>query len=192
MLKTCNTRPRRRKRGLLLEWYQTIFELIDMRSFSNLWFWIALAVMWSSTSHWVIGVPFDLIQRAKRQAGQPLTDLQSLVRINVNRILYIATTSGLWIVGIATALLSVLLMLGFYYHIEFAQAVACLLVPMCLVGSLTVRTAKLINDGENTGAALFRRLSRHRLTTQLIGVLSIFITSMWGMWQNMHIGVLGP
>jgi hypothetical protein len=162
-----------------------------MRSFSNLWFWIALAVMWSSTSHWVIGVPFDLIQRAKRQEGQPLEDLQALVRINVNRILYIATTSGLWLVGITAAILSVLLMLGFYYHIEFAQAVSCLLVPMCLVGSLTVRTAKLINDGENTGAALFRRLSRHRLVTQLIGVLSIFLTSMWGMWQNMHIGVLG-
>ena len=24
----------------------TIFEVIDMRSFSNLWFWIALAVVW--------------------------------------------------------------------------------------------------------------------------------------------------
>jgi hypothetical protein len=191
MLKTCNTCLCRRKRGLRLEWYQTIFELIDMRSFSNLWFWIALAVMWSSTSHWVIGVPFDLIQRAKRQAGQPLEDLQAIVRINVNRILYIATTSGLWLVGITAAVLSVLLMLGFYYHIEFAQAVACLLVPMCLVGSLTIRTAKLINEGENTGAALFRRLTRHRLTTQMIGVVSIFVTSMWGMWQNMHIGVLG-
>ncbi len=29
-----------------MDWYATVFELIDMRSFSNLWYWIALAVVW--------------------------------------------------------------------------------------------------------------------------------------------------
>ena len=46
--------------------FRAIFELIDMRSFSSLWFWILLAVTWSTASHWVIGVPYDLIQRARR------------------------------------------------------------------------------------------------------------------------------
>lgn len=162
-----------------------------MRSFSNLWFWISLAVLWSSTSHWVIGVPYDLVMRAKRHGAEHVDDLEALVRINVNRILYIANTSGLWVIGLTAALASGLIVLGFFYDIEFAQAVACLFVPMCLVGALTVRSARLINAGENSGPALFRRLSRHRLTTQFIGMISIFITSMWGMWQNMHIGVLG-
>ncbi|MEC7258626.1 MAG: component of SufBCD complex, partial [Pseudomonadota bacterium] len=49
-----------------MDWYSSIFELIDMRSFSNLWFWIALAVTWSTTSHWVLGVPFDMVNRARR------------------------------------------------------------------------------------------------------------------------------
>ncbi len=173
-----------------MDWYQTVFDLIDMRSFSNLWFWIALAVLWSSTSHWVVGVPYDSIQRAKRHGGVYLDDLETLVRINVNRLLYIANTAGIWLVGLTTALLSGLIVLGFFYDIEFAQAVACLLVPLCLVGALTIRTAKRIEAGENTGAALFRRLSRHRMTTQGIGMVAIFLTSMWGMWQNMHIGVL--
>ncbi len=48
-----------------------IFDLIDMRSFSNLWYWIALAVTWSSTSHWVLGVPFDMVLRARRKAARP-------------------------------------------------------------------------------------------------------------------------
>jgi hypothetical protein len=174
-----------------LEWYQRVFELIDMRSFSNLWFWIALAVLWSSTSHWVLGVPYDLIQRAKRQGGEHLTDLETLVRINVKRILYIVSTAGLWLVGLTAMLVSGLIVLGFVYRIEFAQAVTCLLVPMCIVGALTVRAAQRIAAGENTGAALFRLMSRHRLSTQVIGMLAIFVTSMWGMWQNMHIGVLG-
>ncbi|MCU0909379.1 MAG: component of SufBCD complex, partial [Rhodobacteraceae bacterium] len=31
-----------------MDWYLTVFEVIDMRSFSNLWYWIGLAVLWSS------------------------------------------------------------------------------------------------------------------------------------------------
>lgn len=173
-----------------MDWYRTVFELIDMRSFSNLWFWISVAVLWSSTSHWVVGVPYDSVQRAKRLGGTHQDDLETLTRINVNRLLYITNTAGLWLVGLTAALVSGLLVLGFIYKMEFAQAVACLLVPMCLVGALTIRTAKRIEAGENTGAALFRRLSRHRMTTQGIGMIAIFLTSMWGMWQNMNIGVL--
>ena len=79
--------------------YSSIFELIDMRSFSNLWFWIALAVMWSTASHWVLGVPFDMVLRAKRSGGVAEQDLEDLVRVNCNRLLFIARVSGLWILG---------------------------------------------------------------------------------------------
>ena len=74
--------------------YQVLFELIDMRSFSNLWYWIMLAVMWSSASHWVLGVPFDLISRARRQGGALQDDLEVLVRINTGRMLFIAQTAA--------------------------------------------------------------------------------------------------
>jgi hypothetical protein len=69
--------------------HETIFELIDMRSFSNLWFWIALAVVWSTASHWVLGVPYDMVLRARRVDGLAEVDLEDMVRININRILYI-------------------------------------------------------------------------------------------------------
>jgi len=85
---------------VIVEWYQGVFELIDMRSFSNLWFWIALAVVWSSTSHWVLGVPFDMVVRARRKGGQAEEDLETIVRVNVNRMLMIARVSGLWIMGL--------------------------------------------------------------------------------------------
>ena len=87
-----------------MDWYSTVFEIIDMRSFSNLWYWIALAVAWSSVSHWVMGVPFDMIQRASRQGGDAQIDLEDLVRINSNRLLYIAGMSGLWLLGISAAI----------------------------------------------------------------------------------------
>ena len=78
---------------------ETIFELIDMRSFSNLWFWIVLAVLWSSTSHWVLGVPWDMVQRARSGDEQGVIDLHDMVRINSNRLLYIARETGMLLPG---------------------------------------------------------------------------------------------
>ncbi|XHY18533.1 hypothetical protein SuNHUV7_33470 (plasmid) [Pseudoseohaeicola sp. NH-UV-7] len=176
---------------LPLDWHQTVFELIDMRSFSNLWFWIALAVMWSTASHWVIGVPYDLVLRARRQGGQVETDLEDLVRINVNRLLYVARVSGLWLLGFGCFFLTALAITGFMYDVEFAQAVFLLLFPMSIVGLLSLSTARLIETEHLVGEALHRRLGRHRFFTQFIGMISIFLTAMWGMFQNLSLGPFG-
>ena len=174
-----------------MEFYNNIFELIDMRSFSNLWFWIALAVMWSTASHWVLGVPFDMVQRARRTGGQSEQDLEDLVRINTNRILYIARVSGLWILGLTCFFLTLLALTGFVYRLEIAQALFLLGFPMSIVGLLSLSTARLIQFEQATSELLRKRLTRHRLHVQLVGVLSIFCTALWGMYQNMSIGVLG-
>lgn len=174
-----------------MDWYSAVFELIDMRSFSNLWYWIALAVLWSTTSHWVLGVPYDMIQRAARQGGQAEQDLEDLVRINCNRILYIAAVSGLWILGIGAAVLTSLGMLAFWYGVEFAQAVFLLAFPMTIVGFLSLNSARLIRDADLSGEGLRKRLSRHRVSTQIVGMVSIFVTSLFGMYQNMATGPLG-
>jgi hypothetical protein len=171
--------------------YQVLVELIDMRSFSNLWYWIMLAVMWSSASHYVLGVPFDLITRARKQGGALQDDLEVLVRINTARMLYIARTAGVWLVAFLFFLISTLALLAGYYHVEFAQAVLFLLVPMTLLSLLSLRTAAMIEAGDSSGDALHHRLIRHRISTQALGMVSIFVTSMFGMWQNLHIGVLG-
>ena len=78
-------------------------KLIDMRSFSNLWFWIVLAVLWSSGQPLGAGhVPYDLmVLRAQTQLGGAgsRSIWKIIVRINVNRLLYIAQVSGLWLLG---------------------------------------------------------------------------------------------
>lgn len=173
-----------------MDWYQTLFEMIDMRSFSNLWFWIMLAVMWSTASHWVLGVPFDMVLRARRYGGEAENDLEDIVRINVNRLLHIAQVSGLWLLGLGFFILTTLVLLGFVYDVEFAQAVLLLALPMSLVGMLSLSTARLIRIEGSTGEVLRRRLMRHRLYTQIIGMVSIFITALWGMYQNLAVGPL--
>ena len=162
-----------------------------MRSFSNLWFWIALAVLWSTASHWILGVPYDMVLRARRQGGQTEQDLEDLVRINTNRMLYIARVSGLWMLGIGCFILSGLVVLGFVYRVEFAQALFLLGFPMSIVALISLSTARLIQQEEATGEQLCKRLARNRLYIQITGLVSIFLTALWGMYQNMSVGVLG-
>jgi len=174
-----------------VEWYEIVSEVIDMRSFSNLWYWIALAVVWSTTSHWVLGVPYDMVLRARRHGGQSEADLEAIVRINTNRLLHIGRVSGLWLLGFTSFGLTALGILGFYYWLEFAQALFLLVFPMTFVGLLSLSTAGLIEAGETTGSALFHRMKMHRIITQAIGMVSIFVTAMFGMYQNLSIGALG-
>ena len=183
-----------------VDWYLTVFEVIDMRSFSNLWYWIGLAVLWSSASHWVLGVPYDLIQRARRSGGQAVEDLQDIVRINCNRILFIADVSGLIVAWTGAMVFTLMAMVGFWYGNQFAQAVFLMLFPMSLVGGLSVWTAKRIAAEGGAGGRdapgipapqLFARLRLHRTLTQVVGMVSIFVTAMWGMAQNMATGTIG-
>jgi len=162
-----------------------------MRSFSNLWYWIALATVWSTASHWILGVPFDMVTRARRFGGQAETDLDLIARINVNRLLFIARVSGLGLVSLASMLLTGLAILAFWYGVEIAQAVFLIALPMTIVWAMAVSTAKAIQAEDALGEALRRRLTRQRMITQLIGILSIFVTALWGMYKNLDLGPFG-
>ncbi|SMY07454.1 component of SufBCD complex [Flavimaricola marinus] len=166
---------------------KTLIDVIDARSFSNLWYWIVLAVSWSTASHYVVGVPFDMITRAKRQGGEAFDDLVNLVGINTRRLLYIGQVSGLVILGFWAFVMTALLMLAFWYWIEFAQAVVLLAVPMTFVGILTFKTAQKIEAEQPRGPDLLKRLMRHRFYTHLIGMVSIFVTALFGMYQNLYV-----
>ena len=174
-----------------MELTDALFEFIDMRSFSNLWFWIALTVMWSTASHWVLGVPYALVMRARRDGGRAVADVEDLVRINVERLLYIARKSGLWLAGLTCFLLTGLGLLGFVYWVEFAQALFLLLLPMTFVGLTSLNTARLIHDTKVSGEMLYKRLLRHRVFVQITGMVSIFVTAMWGMYTNLALGPFG-
>ncbi|MFT6025486.1 MAG: hypothetical protein ACI9PY_003624 [Ascidiaceihabitans sp.] len=165
---------------------QTLFEIIDMRSFSNLWYWIGLAVLWSSASHWILGVPNDMVQRARRNGGQAQTDLEDMVRINCNRLLYITNVSGLWLLGFACFFITGLGIMGFFYGVEIAQAVFLLAFPMSIVGVLNVSTARLIEQEQAIGDRLRALMTRHRIFVQIIGMVAIFVTALWGMAYNLR------
>ena len=173
------------RRALNLNLFGTLSEVINMRSFSNLWYWIVLAVMWSTASFWVLGVPYDIVRRAVAQGGQSAHDLQDILRVNVNRIVYIADMSGIWIVGFGMFGLTFLGFSGFGYGFQLAQAVFLLAFPMTIVAALSLRLARRLHASPLEGAPLYRALAVHRVVVQAIGMVSIFITALWGMYQNL-------
>ena len=173
-----------------VDWYQIVFEVIDMRSFSNLWFWMAVAVVWSTASHYGLGVPFDMVLRARRQGGEAAADLEMMVEINVRRLMQIQTMAGLWLVAFAAFVLTALGLLAVYYKVEFAQAVLLIVAPMTMVGGLTLAMARRIAAGMVASEDLVRTLTRHRFMVQGIGVIAIMATTMWGMWQNLNASAL--
>ncbi|WP_121063627.1 component of SufBCD complex [Chachezhania antarctica] len=174
-----------------MDWYTSLVESIDLRSFSNLWFWIALAVTWSTATHWVLGVPYDILSRARRGNDEAMADLHDLVRIRVTRMLSFSRTAGAWLIGGVSFALTTLAVLGFGYGVELAQALFLLGGPLTLVAFLSLRVALKIETHEPMGQDLCGVLMRTRMLIQLIASLSIFVTALWGMYQNLSIGVLG-
>ena len=169
---------------------ETAFEVIDMRSFSNLWFWIALAVAWSTASYWAVGVPFDLVRRAARGDAAALADASLLAGVHARRLTHIAEVTGLLMTAFTAFAITSLALLGFLYGVEFAQAVVLIFAPMSLVGWLNLRTARralALPEAEGLPPLLLR----HRRAVQMVGVVAIFVTSMWGMWTNLNANVLG-
>ena len=171
----------------------TVSELIGLRSFSNIWFWLVLAIAWSGASQRVLGVPWDMIATARRLGGEadPMAEIEELTRIHVNRLLRLVEQSGLLIAALTAFVLTSLSLLGFVYGSGFSQALFLLGFPLMLVQVLTVRTARSVRAEGARGAALIARLARHRLMVQGLAMISIFVTAMWGMYHNMITGGLG-
>jgi hypothetical protein len=174
-----------------LNGFASILHQFDLRSFSSLWFWLALAAVWTLASHRVMGVSSDMIRHARKYGGPAQADVEALVQIKAARLDRIFDESGVVIVGIVFFLLSSLAVLGFYFGVEIAQALSLILFPLTYVGLLGLGLARQVQADNITGVSLIRLLRWHRVKVQLIGLFSIFSTTMWGGWQNAQAVTLG-
>jgi len=156
--------------------------LIDFRTFSNIWYWLAVMVIWAVATHWVIGVPFDMVVRARRQGGQAAQDLDILVAINLRRLLTLSGTPAVILVGIGAFVVTAAAMLGFVYGLELAQGLFCLVFPLVFVAVLTWRSCQRLALDQQTGPALIRALVRLRFWIQLIAITALFCTALLGIY----------
>lgn len=168
-----------------MNWNDAIFQLIELHTFSNVWYWLAVAVTWSTMCHWIIGVPFDLIYRARRDGGQAAADLEMSVDINVRRLMTISDMAGLWLTGLFGFFLAVMASMGFYYGFELAQGFFLLALPLAIVGMISMRRSRSYALKRPSGKELALELLKLRFWIQVLAVVAIFVTAMFGMYHNL-------
>lgn len=167
---------------------QDIFNLLNTGSFSSLWYWLFLAVMWSIVSHRPLGVPYDLIGRARRHP-EVRADLLALTGIAARRLIGFGQ-EGVLFVSVAFALIGFVAVLGFVEGYQFCQALTLILVPMVIVALLGLRAARRIEPMTRATPAdpkaVIGALIMHRMLVQGIGAVSILLSALWGMAHIPH------
>lgn len=165
-----------------MDWTLALSRLIDLQTFASVWYWLAVIVTWSVASNWLIGVPFDILFGARKLGEAELADLENLVEINVRRIVKTNAIVGASIVALIAFGLSALGMMGFYYQLELAQGLFALSAPLTLIVLVNMRLAHQLHRAPLNGRDLVRKLFVVRLWTQIIAMVSLFFTAMYGMY----------
>ena len=166
-----------------MDWTLALARFIDMQTFVSVWYWMAVIVTWSVASNWLIGVPFDMLFRARKIGEVEVADLEALVDINVRRIVAINDMFATAFAGLIAFILSALAVMSFVYGIELAQGILLLAAPLTVIITMNMRLAHQLHATPLHGRDLVRKLFRVRLWTQVIGMIALFFTAMYGMYQ---------
>ncbi|WCR09548.1 hypothetical protein JHW45_10490 [Paracoccus stylophorae] len=183
--------------------FDGLISFLDSRSFGTIWFWLVVIGMWSATGRNVLGVPTEIVTRARhaQRAGETesaavvsLLDWLSLVlpRWQLGR------HEGVVFLAVSAFFLTSLAIFGFRYGLEMAQALTLLLVPFLILFWMRVRLARRLvpllaagQEGERpvegVGAETVRLMIRHRRLVTALSVVAVALTALWGMlWELMH------
>ena len=167
-----------------MTFYKLLVEYIDLRSFSNLWYWIAVFAIWNKAVRNGLGVPHGMVGNARREGGQALQDLEVMARITTTRMLAFSRGLGPWLVGLISFAGTILGLLAFVYHSGLALALFCLLAPLCLLGYLSLQAAIRVEAGEDQSEALLALLTQHRRSVQVLAVVAVGVTILFGLYAN--------
>lgn len=171
--------------------FQTIMSTIDMRSFSNAWYWIVLVIAWSGLTSNLLGVPNDMLWRARRGEGDAMIDLETIALLHARRRMRLMKHSGPFSVALWIGVCTTSIILGFVYWLEMGQAISLLIVPMVIAVLSGQRLSRRIAEGTLGGLDLVKALRRHRTMVSFFGLFAISITTLWGMFFNVVMPVLG-
>lgn len=161
-------------------------DYIEFSSFSSIWYWLGVLVVWTAATHRTMGVPFYYWILARRGDDYMRYYLEQLVPENAQLTLKMYQGAS-WVAFAASAsfLLTTWIVLAFYYQSEILQALFFLLVPLSGVAVIRYQFARIITKTNPQFDDLYRVMYRFRLYTMLLAATSIFLTTTWGMWVNM-------
>lgn len=158
----------------------SIWDLISMRSFSSLWFWLFIGVFWARVMQAPMGVPVDLVRQAQMGEPEALADLEALSGVRIHHEQAVARSLGIWRGAAWAFALALLAGLAFVYGVELAQAGFAIVAPFALVQAFTARAAVRMAQVPDM-PALIRAHKVLRRQVQAVGVAAVFLTTIFGM-----------
>jgi hypothetical protein len=161
------------------------FEIIDLNSFWNIWYWMLTVVAWSMNAHFTMGVPHDCVQRAERLGGAWEEHCDALAVVYSTRLRYFIDLGGVYMAAFTSFVLAGLLTFGFGFGSEISQAIFMLIAPLMFSNVFTARLAYQIERESLKGQALRIALSRRRFWNQVIGLFAIIAQTGVAMWHYM-------
>lgn len=180
--------------------------LLNARSFSSIWFWLALAAAWTLAGRSVLGVPADVVAAARR-AARPGAPAPEEGRAGLLLLDWLSLTLPRWrvlpgdgqiLLAVAAFGLTVLATLGFAYGREAAQALTLLLAPFGLLTLIRIRLARRMAGvlsaaragrlpADDAAHEAARALTRHRWVVTGLSLLSVGAAALWGtIWMIAH------
>lgn len=183
--------------------FDSLIGVLASRSFSTIWFWLALIGMWSATGRTVLGVPTEVLARARSaiRRGEPegahVITLLDWLSLTLPRW-RLGPREGAMFLGLTSFLLSSLAIMGFSFGLELAQALTLVGLPFWLLFWLRVRLARRLTpllaaaqDGQapvsEAATNAVRQMVRHRLWVTLLSMAAVLVTLLWGMlWVLLH------
>jgi hypothetical protein len=155
-------------------------ELISRRSFSSLWYWIAVAAFWVLITRRVMGLPQDMLQRA-RAGGDDLGALETMAHLQAQRLMRYWRQGAVFGVALASGVLALTTVLAFWHGVELAQALWFLICPLVIIWAMSARAAMLVLNGFGQGDALLKVMYRFRFRLQLIAIAFVFTNIIFAL-----------
>ncbi|WP_347139299.1 hypothetical protein [Paracoccus sp. SSK6] len=183
--------------------FDSLIGFLDSRSFGTIWYWLVVIGTWSLTGRSVIGVPVEIVSRARSavQAGEGespavlhLLDWLSLMlprwRLGAQEGVILLALTGFGLTSLA--------IMGIGYALELALAGFLLLLPLAILFWMRVVLARrlmpLLEAAEqgarpipDTAAEAVRRMVIHRRLVTILSMAAVAITALWGaLWSVVH------
>jgi hypothetical protein len=150
-----------------------VTDLLTSSSFGNIWYWLFMAITWSTLCHWILGVPYDMVLDAERKGGTFESNCEAMIQAHVLRVTTIFQSGGVAIIAGVAFVLALLATIGFGFLFEGAIAAFMMLTPIVLVMGASVHLAFQIQREGLSGPAVRSRMGWRRFWNQVIGLISI-------------------
>ncbi len=169
-----------------------MLQVFGTASLDNLWYWVLCVLVWSLVSNRTLGVPHDMVLRARR-SPETAERVDLLALIAAERIGGIFDTIGVPVALLTGFGLAMAGFIGFWQGVEVAKAAFLLLFPLAIVAYSTLRLALAVRRCRLGGAGLRRSLVLRRFWHTVIGIAAMMSTASVAvlehpglMWRLFH------